>query len=84
MDDKILKDYREFIEKNKLGDKIEIMVYGELKPNKELLRDNVYFASDDGELILKELEKLKFEEVDWCRSEYMRLSTIQKNRFKLN
>jgi hypothetical protein len=44
-----LKEWREFVEKNKVGDKVEFMVLGELKPSRELMSSNVYFASDDGE-----------------------------------
>ena len=34
---------------------MEFMVLGDLKPSKELLKSNVYFASDNGEEILNEL-----------------------------
>lgn len=44
-----LKEWREFVEKSKVSDKVEFMVLGELKPSRELMSSNVYFASDEGE-----------------------------------
>ena len=84
VDEKNLREYREFLEKNKFLEKVEVMVFGELRPSKELLKSNVYFAADNAQGILDEMEKLKFEHVDLCRSEYVRLSTAKKNRFKFS
>ena len=68
VDDKVLREWREYLEKHKFTEKVEVMVFGDLKPNKELLKSNVYFASDNGQEIISELEKLKFEQVERCRS----------------